>query len=271
MSEKSPFTKREWLFLIFIIMLVEFIVGSISLFYSKSASALGYISISGTVVSIILAFLAIIYSYYQSASQANSSSSLNSQIEKLISIVDTIKTNKSDFTSELSQLSDIRAKLETSFQLQRSSHAKVQELNESMKELRNNNLSGEYSSDTKVENFDSLIIEGDNSIHITLLIVYYAAQAGVEYKNIWSELGLPVVKVLNENKETPEILEYFKGSVFGVITVLNALSFIETSGEKFPISICDDYEQSFTAFHKFISSRDEEVYKEIIETLEMAI
>lgn len=271
MSEKSPFTKREWLFVIFIIMLVEFIVGSISLFYSKSASALGYISISGTVVSIILAFLAIIYSYYQSASQANSSSSLNGQIEKLISIVDDIKTNKSDFSNELTQLTDIREKIESSFQLQRSSHAQMQELNESVNALRNNDLSGLYSSTNPHDNFDSLIIEGDNSIHITLLIIYYADQAGIEYENIWQTLGSPVINVLHEQKISSEITEYFKGSIFGIISALKALAFIEVTSEKLPITIDDKYEQDFIQFHKFISARDEKLYKEIISTLEKAI
>lgn len=271
MSEKSPFTKREWLFVIFIIMLVEFIVGSISLFYSKSASALGYISISGTVVSIILAFLAIIYSYYQSASQANSSSSLNGQIEKLISIIDDIKTNKSDFSNELTQLTDIREKIESSFQLQRSSHAQMQELNESVNALRNNDLSGVYSSTNPHDNFDSLIIEGDNSIHITLLIIYYADQAGIEYENIWQTLGSPVINVLHEQKISSEITEYFKGSIFGIISALKALAFIEVTSEKLPITIDDKYEQDFIQFHKFISARDEKLYKEIIATLEKAI
>lgn len=271
MSEKSPFTKREWLFVIFIIMLVEFIVGSISLFYSKSASALGYISISGTVVSIILAFLAIIYSYYQSASQANSSSSLNGQIEKLISIVDTIKTNKSDFSKELTQLTDIREKIESSFQLQRSSHAQMQELNESVNALRNNDLSGVYSSTEHHDNFDSLIIEGDNSIHITLLIIYYADQAGIEYENIWQILGSPVINILHEQKISSEITEYFKGSIFGIISALKALAFIEVTSEKLPITIDDKYEKDFIQFQKFISTREEKLYKEIIATLEKAI
>ena len=115
--DSNNFSKREWLLAILLIMIVQFIVQCIAFLYAGSGSALNYISISGTIVSIVLALLAIIYSYFQSASQVNTSASLNTQIEKLISIVDKVKESKNDFSDELKNLENIREKIESSIRV----------------------------------------------------------------------------------------------------------------------------------------------------------
>lgn len=268
MKEDKGFSRREWFFVIFIIMLTQFLVQFIAFIYAGSSSALGYISISGTIVSIILALLAIIYSYYQSTSQANSSSSLNSQIDKLIGIVDKIKTDKSDFGHELEQLSDIREKIDSTFSLQKASHAQVRELTDSIGDLSNNRLSDSYQNDTGNDQFGKLVVEGDNLIHLTLIIIHYASTVGVELKNIWTELSQPTVQALHKGKASPELLEFYKGSISSVITVLKALDFIEVTGDDFPIVTDDEFEARLSSFRDFIASRDDEDYKIMIHKLE---
>ena len=268
MKEEKGFSRREWFFVIFIIMLTQFIVQFIAFIYAGNSSALGYISISGTIVSIILALLAIIYSYYQSTSQANSSSSLNSQIDKLIGIVDKVKTDKSDFGHELEQLSDIREKIDSTFSLQKVSHAQIRELTDTIDDLRNNRLSGSYDDAADNDQFSKLVVEGDNLIHLTLIIIHYASSVGVELKNIWNELSKPTVQAFHKNSASPELLEFYKGSISSVITILKALDFIEVSGEDFPIATEDDFEARLKHFRDFISSRDDEDYKVMIKTLE---
>ena len=268
MKEEKGFSRREWFFVIFIIMLTQFIVQFIAFIYAGNSSALGYISISGTIVSIILALLAIIYSYYQSTSQANSSSSLNSQIDKLIGIVDKVKTDKSDFSHELEQLSDIREKIDSTFTLQKVSHAQVRELTGTIDELRNNRLSDSYQKDADSDQFSKLVIEGDNLIHLTLILIYYASTVGVEFKNIWSELSKPTVQALHKGQASPELLEFYKGSISSVMTVLKALDFIEITGANFPIATEDEFETQLRGFKEFIASRDDEDYVIMIKTLE---
>ncbi|MEZ8154581.1 hypothetical protein ACED23_26400 [Vibrio splendidus] len=68
-AQKEKVKPREWLYIIFIIILLQFIVQAAAWLYGGNDGALGYISFAGTVVSIILAVLAIVYSYIQSLSQ----------------------------------------------------------------------------------------------------------------------------------------------------------------------------------------------------------
>ena len=268
MDKDKNFSRREWFFVVFIIMLVQFIVQFFAFIYAGSSSALGYISISGTIVSIILALLAIIYSYYQSTSQAHSSSSLNSQIEKLIAIVDTVKTNKADFSVEIEQLADIRDKIDSSINLQRASHAQVRELTDVISDLSDNKLSSSYTENVNEDDyFSKLVMEGDNITHLSLLIIYYASTAGVKFETIWDEISKPTILALHGDEATPELLEFYKGSISSVITILKAFGYIESSQNCLPIAMEDDFEEQLKAFRDFIDSRDEAFYKTIIKTL----
>ncbi|MCD1209482.1 hypothetical protein B4949_17620 [Vibrio cholerae] len=252
-------------------MLVQFCVQFAAFLYAGSESALGYISISGTIVSIILALLAIIYSYYQSTSQVNSSSSLNSQIGKLIEIVDKIKTNKDDFGSELAHLAEIRDKIESSISMQRLSHEKVEQLSESISQLRENELAGKYpDSGEKDDFFRRLVIEGDNSTHITLLILFYSIQYGVKFQDIWENLIYPTVLSLHKNA-TPELLQFYKGAIFSTINLLAALEYIEKSRESLPLVASDYFEEELYGFNEFLKSREEEPYKTIISALDKQV
>ncbi|WP_312976726.1 hypothetical protein [Stutzerimonas nitrititolerans] len=268
MKEDKGFSRREWLFVIFIIILTQFLVQFVAFIYAGNSSALGYISVSGTIVSIILALLAIIYSYYQSTSQSNSSSSLNSQIEKLIGIVDKIKTDKSDFGHELEQLAEIREKIDSSFSLQKVSHAQVRALSDTIDDLRDNRLSESYKNKSEDNSFNRLVVDGDNLIHLTLILIHYASSIGVEVKNMWSELSEPTVQALHDNNASPELLEFYKGSISSIITVFKALGFIEITDENFPITPEDDFEEQLSSFRDFIASRDDADYKEMIKTLD---
>lgn len=262
------FSRREWFFVIFIIMLTQFLVQFLAFMYAGNSSALGYISISGTIVSIILALLAIIYSYYQSTSQANSSSSLNSQIDKLIGIVDKIKTDKSDFGHELDQLAEIREKIDSSLNLQKVSHAQVRELTNTIDDLRKNRLSESYQKDSEGDSFSKLVVDGDNLIHLTLILIHYASSIGVEMKNLWNELSEPTVQALHNNKASSELLEFYKGSIFSIISVFKALGFVDNTNDNFPITPEDNFEEQLNQFRDFIASRDEPYYKVMIKTLD---
>ncbi|WP_143516540.1 hypothetical protein [Pseudomonas sp. B14(2017)] len=84
MSERQKFTTRDWWFVIALLVLVQFIIHWLSLQYSGSQSALGYVSFAGTLVSIMLGLIAIIYSFVQSISQNNSVVEIRDQVERLM-------------------------------------------------------------------------------------------------------------------------------------------------------------------------------------------
>lgn len=79
--------KRDVFFMIVIIILVQFIVQAAAYIYYGNGSILDYISFTGTIVSIILAILAIIYSYIQNFTQNKSSVLLSQQTDRLTEAV----------------------------------------------------------------------------------------------------------------------------------------------------------------------------------------
>ncbi|WP_180031373.1 hypothetical protein [Acinetobacter sp. YH12245] len=102
MGEKSKFTKREWIHLIITLSIIQAFIWWISFQFAGNSSALGYVSFAGTLISIILAVLAIGYTYGESHQQKNSSMTLANQIEGLVEI-------KEDLKIQAHALQDIQA------------------------------------------------------------------------------------------------------------------------------------------------------------------
>jgi len=91
-SEVSKkFSKREWIHLIITLSIIQGVIWYVSLTHSTNTSALGYVSFAGTLISIILAVLAIGYTYGESQQQKNSSITLANQIESLVAIKDKLE------------------------------------------------------------------------------------------------------------------------------------------------------------------------------------
>lgn len=265
--KEDNFSRREWIFIIIIIILVQFVAQYAAFLYSEDSSVLGYISISGTIVSITLALLAIIYSYYQSASQQATSSSINTQIEKLISVVDQVKSSKFGLDEELINLSEIREKIDSSLSLQKKSHFQVKELSEAVDGLMENNLTTSYKEEES-SYFGKLVTGGSNIVHIALLIVHYASQYGVELSKIWELIGKKIAMSLHEEfSETLE--EYYRGAIMTCITLFAALDYIEIQGESLPLVPSDEFEENLSEFRNFIAARPEEEYKKVIQALEV--
>ncbi|MCK4087547.1 hypothetical protein HCY58_10855 [Acinetobacter radioresistens] len=91
MSESSKFSKREWIHLIITLSIIQATIWFTSYVFAGSSNALGYISFAGTLISIILAVLAIGYTYGESQQQKNSSTTLGNQIDSLIKIKDKLE------------------------------------------------------------------------------------------------------------------------------------------------------------------------------------
>lgn len=83
-EKKQKFSTREWCLVIAILSLVQFFIHWVSYQFGGSPNALGYISFAGTLVSIMLGLIAIIYSFVQSISQNTSVIEIRDQVERLI-------------------------------------------------------------------------------------------------------------------------------------------------------------------------------------------
>lgn len=111
MKGTTPFSKREWVLLIIILLMTQFMVHWLSLKYGTSVSALGYVSFAGTVVSILLGLIAIIYAFVQSFTQASSVVEIREQIDKLIVAGDAIVKSKDDLHQSAIELGGITDEL----------------------------------------------------------------------------------------------------------------------------------------------------------------
>ncbi|EGR3219649.1 hypothetical protein WOB98_08950 [Vibrio parahaemolyticus] len=129
------FSKREWLFSILIISLVQAFVWYAAFVNAGNGSALNFISFAGTLISIILAVLAIGYTYGESLSQKNQSDTVVNQIATLNQAIGNIK----DQTEELNQIHEISESL-TAFGKQvenrfDATHKEVESISCAMQEL----------------------------------------------------------------------------------------------------------------------------------------
>lgn len=90
-AQDKPFTKREWITLLILLSIVQAFFWYAVFENSQSASALSYVSFAGTLVSIILAVLAIGYTYGESLSQKSKSDGLAEQIKTLGGLIESVK------------------------------------------------------------------------------------------------------------------------------------------------------------------------------------
>lgn len=105
--EDNNFTTREWIFVFIIASIVQGVVWYASFVNAGNASALTYVSFSGTLISIILAVLAIGYTYGESVAQKNKSDNVASQISSLNDVIKNVKFE----TKHLEDISKISEEL----------------------------------------------------------------------------------------------------------------------------------------------------------------
>jgi len=107
MTMKKQFTKREWVQLIITLSLFQAFFWYVVFENGQSGSALAYVSFAGTLVSIILAVLAIGYTYGESISSKNKSDGLAEQIDTLGGLIKNIELE----ASSLERIHDISTEL----------------------------------------------------------------------------------------------------------------------------------------------------------------
>lgn len=91
---KEKLKNSEWILIILVIVLLLIIIFIFVTYYGSNKDIVSYVGFAGTIVSIILAILAIVYTYYQNVSQQQSSYRISEQIIKLASV--TSKLNEID-------------------------------------------------------------------------------------------------------------------------------------------------------------------------------
>ncbi|WP_447830005.1 hypothetical protein [Aeromonas salmonicida] len=79
----KKFRTSQWIMAVIIICLAQLLIHYFSVQVMSGSEVINYVSFAGTIVSIILAVLAIVYSFYQSFTQQNNVDSISREVEKL--------------------------------------------------------------------------------------------------------------------------------------------------------------------------------------------
>lgn len=111
-TEKNSFKTREWWMLIVLIIVIQWMIHFWSTKSMTSNEMVSYVSFAGTLVSTILAVLAIIYSFIQSASQQTSSEIISREVYKLQDIVSAVNSSTAKVNDSLERLPGIIEHLE---------------------------------------------------------------------------------------------------------------------------------------------------------------
>ncbi|MBB1387730.1 hypothetical protein H5119_19820 [Pseudoalteromonas sp. SG45-5] len=131
------FSTREWVFVLIIASIVQGSIWYVSFVNSTSGSALTYVSFAGTLISIILAVLAIGYTYGESISQKNKTDTVSNQISVLNEVIKSIKI-ESQSLEHISTISDELTRFASTFEEKMSTNeTTVSQVSSSLETLLN--------------------------------------------------------------------------------------------------------------------------------------
>ena len=109
---KNGFSRREWLMLIAIILMIEAWVLNSSYEFKEEQTVINYISFASTIASLLLAVIAIIYGFYQSDGQHKIATALELQIDSMKPVQDNLDGSSQAISSQISAIEDTANYLE---------------------------------------------------------------------------------------------------------------------------------------------------------------
>lgn len=184
MNNKKELSTREWILIILIISLVQGLIWYASFVNAGNGTALNYVSFAGTLISIILAVLAIGYTYGESVSEKNKSNAISNQIETLNNVLQNLKVQNSNL-DKISLINEELLQLSNNFK-EGTSHTqkKVEDLKSSLEtflEISTNKTAGQPLNAKETEDLIDIISKSKTySIQIPLLILYYCHKAKIK-------------------------------------------------------------------------------------------
>lgn len=271
--EKKDLTKLEWILIILLISIVQSGIWYTAFINAKNASALNYISFAGTLISIILAILAIGYTYGESLGQKNKSDSVSSQIAVLSEVIRSIKL-ESQSLSQISTISDELTKFSDKFEFQlANTQQSVDNLSSSLAfiskdSIDNNSRNPILQEDTIITNKENIAkaitSTQDPLINISLLFIYIAKDK--TYNSFTEMVSKNVVKYIDrasiEKKESVE--KILIGAFLNNISILKTLGLINIDSNDTKITISDYLSTAFEYSFKSNINSSSSLYAEII-------
>lgn len=234
-SQDKSFTKREWITLIILLSIVQAFFWYAVFENSQSASALSYTSFAGTLVSIILAVLAIGYTYGESLSQKSKSDGLAEQIKTLGGLIESVKIE----AEALENIQGISKELTSFIGIYRSdkqvSEKHFIDIQLAMSELTKTRPVSAVSSQTEPSQQTELsqlfrILSPLDALCYLMLIYLEEKQDGNEFDKIEdihdlldeTPMGLPI--------------EFFQGAMYTQTSLLQNLGYVIDSGDSLSLN-----------------------------------
>lgn len=110
-KSRKKMSTREWVMVCVLIVLVQLLLHYWTSESMNSGEVLAYVSFAGTIVSIILAVLAIIYSFVQTQAQQATSDSISREIFRLTDVATRIDTTSRGVTTAVAELPIVMSQL----------------------------------------------------------------------------------------------------------------------------------------------------------------
>ncbi len=275
---------REWILVVSLLLLSEYMIFSNSYTFRDDQSLLNYISFASTIASLLLAVIAIIYGFVQNISNTKSNSKMLDRIDEFQKITKNLikTTNKSDTQLErLTSITDILSTLKSSIE---ESTTKLNSVEEKISEVHksNNNLTQEISKliDTKPEiKTNNAFTEDRNIIARTILrnstifsdLIAYALNKVSERNEELSitDFIYKYITIFSEEKETSAFnSNSLFWNAFNILYTLNAFGLIKISSSDKPIFIEDDFKDNLRKFSLEIKALEFEPIKQALAKID---
>jgi hypothetical protein len=229
-KSKFPDKKDMWYW---ILILILFIIGSFTYYYGSNKNVISHIGFGGTIVSILLALIAIIYSFYQSSTYENAIHKLDSSAKKIeesttkLSHVSEIEIMMREFKEEVSSLQE-------NLNVVKDTVGKVDDGITLMKQTFGENISVNSPSNG---NFEEIFTQEylDNFVQttskISLLLLLEAKNACEEGREmVLDKITKRFIKYVNKNDNPDEVsVQRFVNAAIGMISVYKQLGFFQIS------------------------------------------
>jgi hypothetical protein len=192
-NSRTMLSTSTFVLSLLLITVTEALILTFVLNNGNRTDVVSHISLAGTITSIILAVLAIIYSYYQTFAQRNDSAALARQIDLLTSVARELQESEADLSHELTRLDVIGTKIDESFELSKRSTAAIEQVTESIAAIRADAVKARSTSGQapEVDAMPGVAIDLVDRANNKQLAFYYLLMKG-------EELNLQLVKDLGE-------------------------------------------------------------------------
>lgn len=227
-NKKYNMLTRDWVYLLMLSIILQFIIYFLAFVYNSSTNALGYVSFAGTLISIILAIIAIGYTYGESIRQKHNEDELIIQIRGLSEI----KEKLGDQVDLLENIASIKQSVDEKLE---ASHRWITE-NISKYENKDKVDNGNFGTPSVsiLETNQKYLSSTNYVFDIYVIYIYktierYPAEGFIKFtKNLYDQF-----KILENNDRSAYIR--FEASM-AVWSILKSLDLIENDTIKFNVS-----------------------------------